>query len=159
MRHPSPPHRQHREAGSEEQGGGGLGDKGDAGDGERRVPLDKLRSSPDRGMPIDQRTSLQGKPDWRDGRREMERNKIVVRFSDGRMLKGHANDFLPSKAEFHVETLEDEISLINVADLKAVFFVKGYDGDADRQDGRFGRIPLRQARRPTGRELGQPVWV
>ena len=64
----------------------------------------------------------------------MERNKIVVRFSDGRVLKGHANDFLPNKAEFHLETLKDEILLINVADLKAVFFVKSYDGDADRQD-------------------------
>ncbi len=64
----------------------------------------------------------------------MERNKIVVRFSDGRTLKGHANDFLPNTAEFHLETLEDEIPLINVADLKAVFFTKDHDGDADRQD-------------------------
>ena len=64
----------------------------------------------------------------------MERNKIVVRFSDGRTLKGHANDFLPNTAEFHLETLEDEIPLINVADLKAVFFVKDHDGNADRQD-------------------------
>lgn len=50
------------------------------------------------------------------------------------MLKGHINDFRANKAEFHLETLEDEVSLLNVADLKAVFFTKDHDGDADRQD-------------------------
>jgi hypothetical protein len=64
----------------------------------------------------------------------MKRNKIVVHFSDGRMLKGHANDFRPNNAEFHLETLENEIPLINVADLKAVFFVKDHDGVEGRQD-------------------------
>ena len=64
----------------------------------------------------------------------MKHNKIVVHFSDGRILKGHVNDFRPNKAEFHLETRENEILLIHVADLKAVFFVKDHDGDADRQD-------------------------
>ena len=64
----------------------------------------------------------------------MSRNKAVVHSCDGRILKGHINDFRPNKAEFHLETLEGEVSLLNLADLKAVFFTKDHDGDAGRQD-------------------------
>jgi small nuclear ribonucleoprotein (snRNP)-like protein len=64
----------------------------------------------------------------------MKRNKIVVHLSDGTILKGHVNDFRPNKAEFHLETLENEVSLLNVADLKGVFFVKDHDGVEGRQD-------------------------
>ncbi len=64
----------------------------------------------------------------------MKRNKIVVHFSDGTILKGHVNDFRPNKAEFHLETLENEVSLLNVADLKGVFFVKEHDGVEGRRD-------------------------
>ncbi len=64
----------------------------------------------------------------------MSQNKAVVHSRDGRILKGHVNDFRPNKAEFHLETRENEICLLNVADLKAVFFTKDHDGDADRQD-------------------------
>ncbi len=58
----------------------------------------------------------------------MAQNKIVVHFSDGTILKGHSNDFRPNKTEFHLETLENETPLINVADLKAVFFVRDHQG-------------------------------
>ncbi len=64
----------------------------------------------------------------------MSRNKAVVHSCDGRILKGHINDFRPNKVEFHLETLENEVSLLKVADLKAVFFTKDHDGDAGRQD-------------------------
>ncbi len=64
----------------------------------------------------------------------MSRNKAVVHCCDGRVLKGHINDLRPNKAEFHLETLEDEVALLNVADLKAVFFTKDHDGDVARQD-------------------------
>ncbi len=64
----------------------------------------------------------------------MARNKAVVHCCDGTVLKGHINDFRPNKAEFHLETLEDEVAPLNVADLKAVFFTKDHDGDAARQD-------------------------
>ena len=64
----------------------------------------------------------------------MSQNKAVVHSRDGRILKGHINDFRPNKAEFHLETLENEVSLLNVADVKAVFFTKDHDGDAGRQD-------------------------
>ena len=71
----------------------------------------------------------------------MKHNKTVVHFSDGRILKGHVNDFRPNKPEFHLETLEGEIPLINVADLKAVFFVKDHDGLDGRRDSYDDVIP------------------
>jgi hypothetical protein len=63
----------------------------------------------------------------------MPRNKIVVRYADGRLLKGHTDDFLPAKATFH---LTEEVSgaaaskpvEIRIADLKAVFFVRDLTG-------------------------------
>ncbi len=90
--------------------------------------------------PIHQQATIRGiglvsrQDSWRDGRREMKQNKVVVHFSDGRILKGRVNDFRPNKAEFHLVTLENEIPLINVADVKAVFFVKDHEGVEDRQD-------------------------
>ena len=64
----------------------------------------------------------------------MKRNKVVVHLGDGRILKGHVNDFRPNKPEFHLETLDNEILPISVADLKGMFFVKDHDGLDGRQD-------------------------
>jgi hypothetical protein len=65
-----------------------------------------------------------------------ERNKVVVRYRDGRMLKGYTHDFHPMKDTFHVvsEVAGDKGTAydVNIADLKAVFFVETYDGRADR---------------------------
>ena len=73
----------------------------------------------------------------------MPRNKIVARFADGRVLKGHTDDFLPAKATFHV-TLEGMATPapkpfeIKIADLKAVYFVRDLASkphpDPHRQD-------------------------
>jgi hypothetical protein len=63
----------------------------------------------------------------------MLKNKIVVHFADGTLLKGETSDFRPKKAEFHIETLEHETPLINIAELKAVFFVKDHQGDKNRR--------------------------
>ena len=65
-----------------------------------------------------------------------ERNKVVVRYRDGRMLKGYTHDFHPMKDTFHVvsEVAGDKGTAydVNIGDLKAVFFVETYDGRADR---------------------------
>jgi uncharacterized protein DUF6982 len=59
-------------------------------------------------------------------------NKIVVRYLDGRILKGFTADFLPTKPTFHVTAAEiaqsSEPIEVRVADLKAVFFVKDLVG-------------------------------
>ena len=64
-----------------------------------------------------------------------QRNRVVVRFNDGRILKGYTHDFLPEKDLFHLA--EDTVSgatgiqEIQIPDLKAIFFVKTFNGNKD----------------------------
>ena len=64
-----------------------------------------------------------------------QRNRVVVRFNDGRILKGYTHDFLPEKDLFHLA--EDTasgaggIQEIQIPDLKAIFFVKTFNGNKD----------------------------
>ena len=64
-----------------------------------------------------------------------QRNRVVVRFNDGKMLKGYTHDFLPEKDLFHLieDTASDAggVHEIKVPDLKAVFFVKTFGGNKD----------------------------
>jgi hypothetical protein len=62
-----------------------------------------------------------------------ERNKVVVRYRSGRVLKGYTHDFSPSADTFH---LTSELPIdrgktheVTTADLKAVFFVKTLEGN------------------------------
>ena len=65
-------------------------------------------------------------------------NKVVVRYQDGRVLKGMSNDFLPTKNDFHLfldgAPPGSKPMVVRVTDLKAVFFVKDYAGDAKHQE-------------------------
>jgi len=75
-------------------------------------------------------------------------NKIVVRFEDGRVVKGHTADFLPSKPRFHVMPREGGAACeVAVADLKAIFFVRDFDGRADHVES------LKFSGSPTGRAM------
>jgi hypothetical protein len=66
-----------------------------------------------------------------------ETNKVVVRFSDGRVLKGTTEDFFPNRPGFHLRPLgESEVLDIRCKDLKAVFFVKDFAGDPQRKEAR-----------------------
>lgn len=57
-------------------------------------------------------------------------NSVVVRFRDGRMLKGTTRDFLPAKAMFHLHPVNSQEAVeVMVQDLKAVFFVRRLGGD------------------------------
>jgi hypothetical protein len=68
----------------------------------------------------------------------MEFLKIVVRFADGRMLKGYTQDFSPKKPIFHFfRSLGKGSSShreIRVSDLKAIFFVKTFSGNAQYKE-------------------------
>jgi hypothetical protein len=60
-------------------------------------------------------------------------NRIVARFQDGRLMKGFTTDFLPGKDRFHL-TPDEKVSTakpveVQVPDLKAIFFVKSFEGD------------------------------
>jgi len=80
-------------------------------------------------------------------------NKVVARLIDGRTIKGMTADFFPGKDIFHLrpanapegaKTVE-----ISTKDLKALFFVKDYKGDPDREK----RNDFDPARPPAGRRI------
>jgi len=65
-------------------------------------------------------------------------NKVVVRYLDGRLIKGTTRDFLPGKPMFHVHTDDSaEAVQVSLADLKAVFFVKRLEGDPDYTENKY----------------------
>jgi len=64
--------------------------------------------------------------------------KIVVKYNDGTIIKGYTTDFNPSKDIFHIylvdeelETAKDEKVEIKLDAIKAVFFVKSFQGNKD----------------------------
>ncbi|NJD61787.1 MAG: hypothetical protein FIA93_03610 [Deltaproteobacteria bacterium] len=64
-------------------------------------------------------------------------NRIVVRYQDGRLLKGITTDFIAGKEAFHVtETASPSAKPVEVqvSKLKAVFFVKDLLGNAHHKE-------------------------
>lgn len=66
----------------------------------------------------------------------MDPIKIVVRFLDGRVIKGHSQDFNPTRTMFHLQEdaakpADRKNMPIELKELKAVFFVKTYAGNKD----------------------------
>lgn len=64
----------------------------------------------------------------------MIENKVVIKYKNGTLSKGKTNDFFPNKKEFHLNTSDGEIHKVSVEDLKAIFFVKSFEGNKDRKD-------------------------
>ena len=68
----------------------------------------------------------------------MEPVKIVVRYADGRILKGYTMDFFPNKPLFHIHPAEiehkDKGIEVMINQLKAVFFVKDFSGNSSHHD-------------------------
>lgn len=73
-------------------------------------------------------------------------NSVVLHFTDGKIRKGTTEDFFPNKPSFHFTDVEQpNVQVIPVNALKAVFFVKSFEGkpeyderhDVDRAG--FGR--------------------
>jgi len=60
--------------------------------------------------------------------------KIVVRYKDGRVIKGFSHDFNPGRSQFaiwpSINAPEHEGMLVPLSVLKAVFFVRDFQGDA-----------------------------
>lgn len=62
--------------------------------------------------------------------------RAVVRYADGRVLKGYA-DFDPARPSFRLVPPDDPDAdgvEVAVADLKAVFFVRSFDGDSGYEE-------------------------
>jgi len=64
----------------------------------------------------------------------MQPSKVIVRFKDGMIMKGNTSDFFPNKVRFHFNRLDGKIEEINIETLKAVFFVKNFEGNKDYQE-------------------------
>jgi hypothetical protein len=64
----------------------------------------------------------------------MELVKVVIRYTDGRIVKGYTRDFFPNKSAFHLEVVSDhndgEIIEVQLKELKAIFFVKDFAGSS-----------------------------
>jgi hypothetical protein len=82
----------------------------------------------------------------------MKPAKIVARFADGGIKKGYSQDFFPNKAVFHIHNdpsgsskAQDEIPL---SKLKAVFFVKTFEGNLDYSE----RKAFREGEKHSGRK-------
>jgi hypothetical protein len=64
-----------------------------------------------------------------------EVNRVVARYLDGKTMKGTTDDFLPNRPTFHLHVAgETRVQDIHCAQLKAVFFVKDFAGNARRDD-------------------------
>ena len=77
--------------------------------------------------------------------------KIVVRYSDGKILKGHVQDFHPSRPQFSlwpsVNATPKERVIVPVARLKAVFFVRDFNGNPGYKGPKAAPTPRGQGRR------------
>jgi hypothetical protein len=70
--------------------------------------------------------------------------KVVARFRDGHLVRGYTADFHPSKPQLHLSTEphSSDTLFLQLAQLKALFFVRDFAGDqmrVDRYD--FGTAP------------------
>jgi hypothetical protein len=61
-------------------------------------------------------------------------NKIVARFKDGKLMKGTTSDFFPNKKIFHVNLISGEIVSIVKEELKALFFVRDFEGNKTHKE-------------------------
>ncbi len=99
----------------------------------------------------------------------MEPVKVVVRYADGKVVKGYTQDFFPNKDRFHLQPQQkssgQDTQQILIKDLKAIFFVKdfggnpAYDerrqfGDGDRPQGRKMEILFKDGEHIVGSTLG-----
>jgi hypothetical protein len=62
-------------------------------------------------------------------------NLVVVHYFDGTILKGTTGNFSPNKNVFHLQEQDGgEMKQVNIQDLKAVFFVKSFEGVPDYKE-------------------------
>lgn len=72
-----------------------------------------------------------------------EQIRVVAHFTDGKVVKGTTDDFLPSRPTFHLHPVgSNAVQEVQSRLLKAVFFVKDFAGNPARNEARgFGTSP------------------
>jgi hypothetical protein len=82
----------------------------------------------------------------------LEQVKIVLRYLDGRIVKGYTQDYTPSKTFFHLRTDApggvDQTIDLRMEELKALFFVRSVEGNRDYPE----RKKFAEGERPPGRK-------
>jgi hypothetical protein len=99
----------------------------------------------------------------------MDAVKVVVRYADGKVLKGYTQDFFPNKDRFHLQPQQkssgQDTRQVLVKDLKAIFFVRDFGGnptyderrqfgDGDKPQGRKMEIIFKDGEKLAGSTLG-----
>ena len=56
-------------------------------------------------------------------------SRVVARFRDGRIMKGTTTNFSPTRGLFHLTGAQGKTVEISLGELKAVFFVKTFEGN------------------------------
>jgi len=73
-------------------------------------------------------------------------NKVVIGFLNGERIKGFAYDFSPMKDTFNLLPQEDRLqgkaTKVEMKDLKAVFFVWDFSGDAQYRESPHSDAPM-----------------
>jgi len=64
----------------------------------------------------------------------METGKVVARFRDGSLIKGKINNFSINEPYLYFESIEGEKIKILMEQLKAIFWVKDFEGNKSRRD-------------------------
>lgn len=59
----------------------------------------------------------------------MEKQKVVLNFLDRRIMKGHVEDFSPQENRIVLLDQSSQKHIIPLSELKAVFFVKTFEGN------------------------------
>jgi hypothetical protein len=63
------------------------------------------------------------------------KNRVVAHFLNGKVLKGMTQDFIPTRPYLHIFPNEGGPSVrVGQNELKALFFVRNLDGNAERVD-------------------------
>ena len=83
----------------------------------------------------------------------MDLIKIVVRYTDGRVLRGYTHDFFPNKSLFHLKLIADgnknKVIEVHIKELKAVFFVKDFFGNPSYNEEK----DFEEGKNPHGRKI------
>jgi hypothetical protein len=64
----------------------------------------------------------------------MASSQVVVRYRDGKLVKGTTSNFAPARDGFHVRTPAGETVAVSQGELKAIFFVRDLAGDPTRKE-------------------------
>lgn len=99
----------------------------------------------------------------------MDKEKVVIRYVDGRIVKGYLLKFSPSEREVIIEDLSSERVQINMSELKAIFFVRTFEGDRSHVETKsfLGSIPrgkrvfvrFKDGEAMTGYAEGEIPWL